>query len=169
MRMWNNIQLAQWVDVCQANGLLKKGGKQLIKDFSKLESYTEAELQDVLLKSFEEDSLSEAVYLVPDWFYEKLMPSKSDAFNYPILVKKNYGLEALEQEPRLIVSTIHAVKGAEADNVILFPDISMKANTMAHLSQEARDSIIRQFYVGMTRAKERLYICDPGSKFRVVI
>ena len=169
MRMWDNVQLHRWVDVCQADGLLKKGGKKLIRDFSKLDQYTTAELHEVLFKAIEDDKLNEAIYLVPEWFYKHIMPSKMDAFNYPIKIKKNYGTQALQEEPRLIVSTIHAVKGAEADNVILFPDISMKANTMSHRSQEVREGVIRQFYVGMTRAKERLYICSPGGSFRVVI
>ena len=64
-------------------------------------------------------------------------------------------------EPATIVGTIHSLKGAEADNVILFPDLSQAA--LAEW-QKDRDTMWRLFYVAVTRARRGLTICG-GSTF----
>ena len=67
---------------------------------------------------------------------------------------------ALRETPRLVVGTIHSVKGAEADCVFLFPDISM-SGLIESRTAEGRDATIRQFYVGCTRARQSLVLCAP--------
>jgi superfamily I DNA/RNA helicase len=57
------------------------------------------------------------------------------------------------------LSTIHGSKGAEADNVILFTDVSG-----ATYENITRDSEHRVWYVGMTRARKRLYIVEPRGE-----
>jgi DNA helicase-2/ATP-dependent DNA helicase PcrA len=59
---------------------------------------------------------------------------------------------------RIELSTIHGTKGREADNVILLPDQSPKT-WMA--GQVKPDTEHRVFYVGATRAKQRLFIMAP--------
>jgi DNA helicase-2/ATP-dependent DNA helicase PcrA len=72
----------------------------------------------------------------------------------------------LHQQPRHIISTIHGAKGAEADNVVLMSD--MGANTYAAYSKNPDDER-RVFYVGVTRAKQNLFVVEPqgirGFKF----
>jgi superfamily I DNA/RNA helicase len=63
--------------------------------------------------------------------------------------------EKFNAEARIRVSTIHASKGGEADNVVLFSDA-----TGAALYGNA-DDLHRLFYVGATRAKQNLYLVDP--------
>ena len=63
-------------------------------------------------------------------------------------------------QPKVIVGTIHSVKGGEADVVFLFPDLSPGAARM-YETQDGRDSATRLFYVGATRARETLVICSP--------
>jgi len=55
----------------------------------------------------------------------------------------------------VVVSTIHKSKGREFDNVFLFI-------TEPH---HATDDILRRYYVGITRAKKRLFIHTNGSLF----
>jgi ATP-dependent exoDNAse (exonuclease V) beta subunit len=57
---------------------------------------------------------------------------------------------------------VHSVKGGEADDVILFPDLS-PAGYSEYMSTENRDRILRLFYVGMTRAKDRLVLCERSA------
>lgn len=65
-------------------------------------------------------------------------------------------------QPRIQFSTIHGAKGAEADNVVICPDVSYKAfNEM----QENPDDEARVFYVGVTRAKKNLYILTPQTRY----
>jgi len=65
--------------------------------------------------------------------------------------------------PRISVSTIHGSKGGEADNVVLHTDLSWAAEQSSRLEP---DDIHRVFYVGVTRAKENLYIVEPQDATR---
>ena len=62
--------------------------------------------------------------------------------------------------PLIDINTIHGVKGAEAEHVVLLTDISTQIRknltTQAGLNDE-----YRIFYVGLTRARSRLTIVDP--------
>jgi hypothetical protein len=58
----------------------------------------------------------------------------------------------------------NSVKGGEADNVFLFPDISQKASAQWVGKREEKDTLYRQFYVGATRARKRLFLCMPATK-----
>ena len=69
--------------------------------------------------------------------------------------------EKVLKQPRIRISTIHAAKGAEADNVILFTDITHK---VFNNYQRDPDDETRVFYVGMTRAKKRLYLIEPTTR-----
>jgi len=64
-------------------------------------------------------------------------------------------------EPRVNISTIHSVKGDEADAVILMGDISKVVSQQMDIDEDTEH---RSFYVGVTRAKERLYIIEPQTK-----
>ena len=69
--------------------------------------------------------------------------------------------ETLKNGPRIKISTIHGAKGGEAENVVLFTDMSLR--TYKGMEQNFDDEI-RVFYVGMTRAKQNLYIVMPQTK-----
>ena len=71
--------------------------------------------------------------------------------------------------PRVIVGTIHSVKGGQADIVFLFPDLNPAGNAAYQRHGAQRDSVIRLFYVGMTRARHTLYVCQKESSMAVVI
>jgi ATP-dependent exoDNAse (exonuclease V) beta subunit len=43
--------------------------------------------------------------------------------------------------------------------VYLFPDLSRAGDEQYQIAGSPRDSVIRVFYVGATRARETLYIC----------
>jgi len=66
--------------------------------------------------------------------------------------------ERFNGEPRITVSTIHGAKGGEADNVVLFTDLSPAAEEQMNINP---DDTHRVFYVGVTRAKQSLFIVEP--------
>ena len=66
--------------------------------------------------------------------------------------------EKLSQAPRIEVSTIHAAKGGECDNVILVLDNAKKIREAIENNIEKADEEHRVWYVGATRAKENLYL-----------
>ncbi len=71
--------------------------------------------------------------------------------------------EKLDPEtPRVRVDTIHGVKGAEADNVLLLTDLTYRTQRGYELDP---DSERRVFYVAVTRAKKALYLVSPKSQY----
>lgn len=65
----------------------------------------------------------------------------------------------LNKEIKARVSTIHRVKGEEADNVVILPDMSYSTYEMgADNSNEHR-----VYYVAATRAKNNLFILEPQT------
>ena len=64
----------------------------------------------------------------------------------------------LDAVPRIEVSTIHASKGGERDNVMLMTDLSYGPYKSSTETQQGRDDEARVFYVGATRAKKELHI-----------
>jgi len=71
--------------------------------------------------------------------------------------------EKFNATPRVELSTIHGSKGGEADNVVLFTDLSPAA---ARAAEQSPDDLHRVFYVGVTRTKENLYLVDPEDDNR---
>ncbi|QDT41104.1 Putative ATP-dependent DNA helicase YjcD [Gimesia alba] len=81
-------------------------------------------------------------------------------------------MEALDQwgyaataEPQVKVGTVHSVKGAEADNVVLLTSISHQI-LRGQDSQGGFDEERRVEYVAVTRAKERLIICNERNSVK---
>ena len=74
--------------------------------------------------------------------------------------------EQINKNPRIKMSTIHAAKGGEADNVLLLQDLTGAAlETMSH----DPDELHRLFYTGATRAKRELHVLDPKNFDRAYI
>jgi len=68
--------------------------------------------------------------------------------------------EKLTSSPRIRISTIHASKGGEADNVVIITDIGQKS--WLEMQKEPDDEI-RVFYVALTRVKKNLHIVQPKT------
>lgn len=68
--------------------------------------------------------------------------------------------ERITGDPRIRITTIHGSKGAEADNVCLLSTIARKS--YGEMMNNADDEH-RVFYVGATRAKERLVVIEPQT------
>lgn len=74
---------------------------------------------------------------------------------------QKYGLEKLAEmtkwNPQILVSTIHYVKGGEADNVSILLDATdrTKNNVFYDIDEE-----LRVLYVGITRTRENLFLVD---------
>jgi len=66
--------------------------------------------------------------------------------------------EELSKEARVKLSTIHAAKGGEADNVLLILDNTKTIREAVEKSPDKEDEEHRIWYVGVTRAKQNLYI-----------
>ena len=75
------------------------------------------------------------------------------------LLKKG---DDLMSEARIELSTIHGSKGRECDNVVLFIDYGTENQWLPFREAERNpDAQHRLIFVGITRAKQRLYIMAP--------
>ena len=63
-------------------------------------------------------------------------------------------IHAFDNEPQIVIGSIHSVKGAEADCVYIYPDLSTSGDKEWKSCGGSRDSVIRVFYVAITRARE---------------
>jgi len=92
-----------------------------------------------------------------EW-YDSLKINNDQMLYYRDLLKKHIDISKCN----INVNTIHSVKGAEADNVIL--SLNVTRSVFRNIQQNP-DSEHRVFYVGATRAKNNLYILLPDQKY----
>jgi DNA helicase-2/ATP-dependent DNA helicase PcrA len=98
-----------------------------------------------------------------DFTESRLLPS-GRRHVYSGYVRK-YGIDRLiemaDREPSVLLSTIHRVKGGEADFVAVFLECSRKAeeNRLTNIDEE-----LRALYVACTRARKGLYLVSGGGK-----
>lgn len=163
--LWSLETLDLWVSMIKTRGVFKKGGKEKLNQIMDPDSFVTAVPDQVLYEQiFDPQALKFALRRDLAWFREVLVAAKKKAIEYPLRVYERHGRneQVLREKPRIIIGTIHSTKGGEADEVILFPDISIAAMEGCSDST-SREAVIRTFYVGMTRAKESLYLCAPIS------
>jgi superfamily I DNA/RNA helicase len=78
---------------------------------------------------------------------------------YISLLRNNVKITA---EPNVFINTIHGVKGGEADHVIIVSDMSKR--TFMEMQKDP-ESEHRVSYVALTRAKKRITIVMPNSRY----
>ena len=158
---WTAKELADWVSVLRSDGVLARGAK------AELDRLASADGKRILAaeewqRFIEPDAWQPVLDGNLEWFRGALMPSKRDMHLYAIDVAQRRGPDALATPPKVIIGTVHSVKGGEADAVYVFPDLSLQG-VMSQREPAGRDSIRRQFYVAMTRAKQSLLLPQPAS------
>jgi superfamily I DNA/RNA helicase len=134
-------------------GLLKRGAKTQFKNRDKKEEYT---LQDLLDAGFNDNIKN---FLSYEKLYDILDISDSlkDAF-------KAAAKQQIQTPIKLKISTIHGSKGREAQHVLCCFDCSKKVATEARKDIDSFENEVRVFYVGQSRAIERLVILRNGFK-----
>ena len=94
-------------------------------------------------------------------WYEALDEAPAKKVQYIRKMRANG--EHLNKKPRILLSTIHGVKGGEAQNVVLLTDLSL--NTQRGYERNPEDEN-RLFYVGATRTKENLHVIEPKDFYK---
>jgi DNA helicase-2/ATP-dependent DNA helicase PcrA len=165
-RSWTWGDLALWAEWLSAKGVLRRGAKDQIRSAAETEPVTIRTLDEV----FEAGALEELLACFDgdyrtllEWWCNRLNTSVAKRAAFSIQIARARGPKALVEAPRVVVGTIHSVKGGEADVVFLCPDLSPQGLTAYQRHGPPRDAVIRTFYVGLTRAREALYLCEPQS------
>ena len=159
-RFWNVKEFKEVVKNMTVVDTMVRGAKKIIETWS--DDLSDDELAYKLREVFLDSALYEFLQFNPEWWALHHLKARQAAMNFPLKILKHSGYSALNAEPSVIVGTIHSVKGGEADNVIVFPDLSLKGELQYGKSGFAnRDAILRMFYVAFTRAKDRLILGSP--------
>ena len=164
---WRSGELALWTEWLPDDGILTDCGREIIAALPPVKETT----REILEAVFQADALTDILAALRasttiallDWWRHRLAPEFRKRVSFPAHIAARRRGHALVDEPRVIVGTIHSVKGGEADIVYLFPDLSKAGDAQYQQRGTPRDSVIRLFYVGVTRARETLYLCSPES------
>lgn len=163
--MWSAEDVQRWTEVLKVENVFAPQTKREVVSslYNDGDQGVPWELMDLF---FSEAALEAGLSGDLDWFTDNLLKAKERGFAFPIEVARN-NPEKLTETPRLIIGTIHSVKGGEADVVYLMPDLS-QAGMMEWLGTESQQAAVyRLFYVGMTRARESLVLCSPATRMSV--
>jgi len=168
---WTHDQLAAWLEI--TTGVVRRGMKQAIPQLLDLGERPAAPylLERIFTPealSWWSDPFSGALDLDAGckWLAERLVKSRQGVGRYALGLAAAHGPDVLDAAPSVVVGTIHSVKGGEADRVMLFPDLSGSAWQQWH-DARGREEIRRVYYVGATRARDRLLLAEPTTTMAV--
>lgn len=154
-----NIYLAQhWQTYLMEYGLpfLYFGKRSIEKnDYNLIRMWETIRKNPTLLDPQNKHLLSEYISefdIKKEWYFAFNKMDINTANYYRACLRNRQSLSQFKIE----VTTIHRVKGREADNVVILPDFSRK--TENNLEKEHR-----VFYVAVTRAKKNLYLMEPQT------
>ncbi|MBI4463139.1 MAG: ATP-dependent helicase [Acidobacteria bacterium] len=169
---WTCAHVSLWAEWLQSKGILRHGAKEKLQSREKGQPVTTEGLEEI----FEAGALESLLTAyggnyraLLKWWRSRVMAQVHGRVQFPADIAAKYGPRALLEKPKVIVGTIRSVKGGQADVVYLFPDLSQAGDVQYQRCGPPRDSIIRLFYVGATRARETLYICQQESALAVRI
>jgi len=171
-RSWTYADLSLWAEWLCGQGIFKAGAKKLLEAADRKETVTIEQLGEVfeagplasLVETFDGDWRT-----LLKWWRVRVNPEVRNRVQFPADVVSRRGPHSLIEEPGIVVGTVHSVKGGQADVVYLFPDLSRAGDSHYQVSGPLRDSVLRVFYVGATRARETLYICQRENAMAVSI
>ena len=87
---------------------------------------------------------------------------------YFIRLLKRYGQKQLNDDPTIIIDTIHSVKGGEADHVVLASKNDY-ASDFYRKNKEDQSGERKVYYTGASRAKNSLHILSTDYKYHYPI
>lgn len=145
-----------WLPMLRSEGVLARGAKERIKDDEPL-----VDVQEVIALFASRDVAERAFSGDAAWLAAHVSADYAKRLTYPLNVVKRWGISLLDEEPRVLIGTIHSFKGSEADHVLVSPDLSPAAFE-EHVID--RPSVRRAFYVALTRTRDRLTLLAPSSR-----
>lgn len=169
---WTYGDLARWCEWLRPTGILKTNAADLLRQADGKQTVPPEQLTEIF-----DDSVVASLLAIfdgncralLDWWRNRVTPSFRNRIQFPAEIAARLGPQGLIETPQVIVGTIHSVKGGEADVVYLFPDLSPAGDAQYQIPGPPRDSMIRVFYVGATRARETLYLCGRETARSLVM
>jgi len=156
--LWSADDMARWLAATRTAGVLR-GKRSTLDDL--VDDGRTGVNWDRIHNLLTEEAVGAGLMGDLNWLRGSLLATRQKGAAFAIRVAEMRGAETLSKPPQLIVGTIHAVKGGEADVVYLFPDLSHAG--MIEWIGRGSAAVRRLFYVGMTRARESLILCQPAT------
>ena len=147
--------ILKWGELC-------KGGEVSIADIKDIYNYLPDSFNDKKFRNKSMLSMKDLDYskdLI--WYHAFTRADQDECFYIRNLLAKG---DKLSNEPRIEVSTIHAAKGGECQNVILVLDNAKKIRDSVEHNVSKADEEHRVWYVGVTRTEETLYLLKPKKE-----
>lgn len=163
-RLWTGDDIRAWADLVSVKAAcMARGATRAVESLAA--GTVPYEHVAALFRTDDagQDALAAATEPDLEWLASAIAPSNVRKTAYPIQVARSQGPAALMEQPRLVLGTIHSVKGGQADVVYLAPDLSSAGMRQWQGLPETRDQTRRLMYVGMTRAYHRLVVLAPVS------
>jgi len=171
-RRWRFSDLALWTEWLRRDGVLVPGAMEAISANAPQQEVSHDFLEIVFepeVRARLRAALGGNPRALLNWWRDRLAPEFRKRVQFPSDVAMLRSPQVLRRPPQVVVGTIHSVKGGQADVVYLFPDLSKAGDAQYRQCGPPRDSVIRTFYVGATRARETLYICSAQGASAVSI
>ena len=161
-RWWTWKDVHDWAGMLKVKGVFRTGGQGRLDAIAKIHGDELSNMEQLLAEVFDEDALSMAFEQDLDWLRSNLLAVRAKNAEFPLEIIKTQGSKALLDTPRVLIGTIHSVKGGEADEVLMYPDLSSQGLRQWLTGGDQADAIRRMFYVGMTRTKWTLHLGTPS-------
>jgi hypothetical protein len=166
-RPWTGEDMRSWTAWVRPHTILLDSAAEIIKRMSPNMCVSEELLHDLLkphaLLAFAELICGDSVEAYIKWWLRHMPVKRKRLAAYPANVATQFGVQALIDQPQIVIGTGHSVKGGEADVVYVFPDLSASGMRQWSGYRHERDALIRLGYVMMTRARETLVLCEPAG------
>ena len=165
---WTWDELRRWASLVQVKGVFQRNTKARLKTDTPPTTTEDLPLDYIA-------SLCDPAALEPllngdlVWLLDHALDSHQARIDYFARVHQKSGIHGWkvpENRPAPgvpTIGTIHSVKGGEADWVYVFPDLSYSGWESWTGSIKSHDTVLRQFYVAVSRAKEHLFLGGGGS------
>lgn len=159
-RLWTWQELATWLKLIRVDGVLTRKAKvHVALRAEEMKLCTLPELEPL----FQPGELAGALKGSLDWLTDNLLQSHAKSMAYPVRVYRQHGINGLQDPPRLTVGTAHSLKGAEADTVLFWGDLSRSQQVALVLGGEEADDVRRMLYVACTRARDTLILMGDNN------
>jgi superfamily I DNA/RNA helicase len=161
-RPWTVEDMRQWTHVIGKRGIFRRGALAVLDDLE-----GEVPYETIAGMFLDDVELEQAVTPDVGWFERNLLAAAVPGMAFPLGIVRARGARALLEQPRVILGTIHSVKGGQATCVYLLPDLSTRGQHEWAMLGGPADGVRRLMYVGMTRARRELALCSAATPLHV--
>ena len=172
-KQWDAIKC--WTKISNGRKINKQQAQNLYKYIRELKTSNyrgeKFWLNEPDLKEYDFETLQEwcgldleAESKTKHWYWILRRNFKPQQIRHFIRLLKRYGQAELDKDPKIIIDTIHSVKGDEADHVVLYSKGNYPSN-FHNKTREDKTNERKVWYTGATRAKKSLHLLRTNYKY----